>query len=55
MRLLFVFIHAGALHGEAMMDSRGFSARACRTSGRMYASSCAMENRERLGSGAPSL
>jgi hypothetical protein len=35
MRLLLSFIHAGALHGDAMTDSLGFSCFACRTSGRM--------------------
>jgi hypothetical protein len=37
-----VFIHAGGLHGVAMMDSRGFNHSARRSSGRICARSWAM-------------
>jgi hypothetical protein len=38
-----VFIHAGGLHGVAMIFSAGFSARAWRSSGRISARSWAIE------------
>ncbi len=41
-RLPLVFIHAGGLHGEAMTCSRGLSALASRSSGRICAWSWAM-------------
>ena len=39
----FVFIHAGGLHGDAMMRRSGLSASAWRSSGRICASSWAIE------------
>jgi hypothetical protein len=38
-----VFIHAGGLHGVAMIFSAGFSARAWRSRGRISARSWAIE------------
>jgi hypothetical protein len=40
----FVFIQAGGLHGLAMICSRGFSALAWRSNGRICAWSCLTEN-----------
>jgi hypothetical protein len=48
-----VFIHAGGLHGDAVIATCGFSSCARSKSGMMYASSCAIENSDRSGSVSP--
>jgi hypothetical protein len=48
-----VFIHAGGLHGVAMIFRFGFSARAWRSSGRISARSWAIEKWRRPKSVCP--